>query len=134
LRSWLTRDSRGVGLGEPVTPPKVEAKISGHREGGSHSREWLTEPRLVLGRLLTSRIPHANRPRPGGRQGKDDGYRRRNARRPGGVQRFKMGWASAAAPKQPQQHHEQVDEVEVERQRAHHHLAAGDGAVILGTL
>src|SRR4029077_10196664 len=38
---------------------------------------------------------------------------------------------STAVAEQPQQHHEHVDEVEVERQRAHHCLAAGDGAVVL---
>jgi hypothetical protein len=32
---------------------------------------------------------------------------------------------SAAVAEQPQQHHEHVDEVEIERQRAHHRLAAG---------
>src|ERR1700722_18563468 len=37
---------------------------------------------------------------------------------------------SAPVAEQPQQHHEQVDEVEIERQRAHHRLAAGDGAVV----
>src|SRR5262249_58015523 len=37
---------------------------------------------------------------------------------------------SAPVAEQAEQHQEQVDEVEVEGQRAHHGLAAGDGAVI----
>jgi hypothetical protein len=37
---------------------------------------------------------------------------------------------SAAVAEQPQQHQEQVDEVEIEPQRAHDRLAAGDGAVV----
>ena len=36
----------------------------------------------------------------------------------------------AAIAEQAKQHQEQVDEVEIEPQRAHHRLAAGDGAVI----
>src|ERR1700687_1985661 len=46
--------------------------------------------------------------------------------------RAKIAWASAAVAEQPQQHHEHVDEVEIERQRAHHCLAARPGAVLLG--
>ena len=37
---------------------------------------------------------------------------------------------SAAVAEQPQQHQEQVDEVEIEPQRAHDRLAAGDGTVV----
>jgi hypothetical protein len=36
----------------------------------------------------------------------------------------------ASAAHQAQHHHEQVDEVQVERQRAHHGLAAGRSGVI----
>src|SRR5581483_6614358 len=36
----------------------------------------------------------------------------------------------AAVAKQAQQHEEQVDKVEVEPERAHHRLAAGNGAVV----
>jgi hypothetical protein len=43
--------------------------------------------------------------------------------------RVKIAWASAAVAERPQQHHEHVDEVEIGRQRAHHRLAAGHGAV-----
>src|SRR6516164_6239986 len=39
-------------------------------------------------------------------------------------------WASAAVAEEAQQEQEQVDEVEIERQRAHHGLAGGDGAVV----
>src|SRR3954467_10035741 len=38
---------------------------------------------------------------------------------------------SAPVAEQAQHHQEQVDEVEVERERAHHSLAATDGAVIV---
>src|SRR6476659_7347643 len=37
---------------------------------------------------------------------------------------------SAAVAEQPQQHQEEVDEVEIEPQRAHDRLAAGHGAVV----
>ena len=40
----------------------------------------------------------------------------------------------ASAARQAQHHHEQVDEVEVERQRAHHCLAAGRSGVIAGVV
>ena len=39
---------------------------------------------------------------------------------------------SAAVAEQPQQHQEEVDEVEIEPQRAHDRLPAGDGAVVVG--
>ena len=39
----------------------------------------------------------------------------------------------ASAAHQAQHHHEQVDEVEVERQRAHHGLAASRSGVIAGS-
>ena len=40
----------------------------------------------------------------------------------------------ASAAHQAQHHHEQIDEVEVERQRAHHGLAAGRSGVIAGVV
>ena len=44
--------------------------------------------------------------------------------------RLMLGLRLAAVAEQLQQHHEQVDEVEIEPERAHHRLAAGDGAVV----
>src|SRR5262245_17718905 len=41
---------------------------------------------------------------------------------------------SAPVAEQPQQHHEQVDEVEIERQRTHHGLAASDRSVVHGII
>src|SRR6266498_686055 len=41
---------------------------------------------------------------------------------------------SAPIARQAQQHQEQVDEVEIERQRPHHHFAAADGAVVHGVV
>src|SRR5664279_90972 len=38
----------------------------------------------------------------------------------------------AVGAEQAKQHQEKVDEVEVERQRAHHRLAAGNRAVVVG--
>src|SRR4029079_11504428 len=37
---------------------------------------------------------------------------------------------SATVAEEPKQHEEEVDEVQIEPQRAHHRLAAGDGAVV----
>src|SRR3974390_3591478 len=58
---------------------------------------------------------------------------RPKTKRPGispGAPAIWMMFRSAAVAEQPQQHEEQVDEVEIERQRTHHRLAAGDGAIV----
>jgi hypothetical protein len=49
---------------------------------------------------------------------------------PAGGSRAGIAGTLASAAHQAQHHHEQVDEVEVERQRAHHGLAAGRSGVI----
>ena len=51
---------------------------------------------------------------------------------PGDKQKSSRNLASAAH--QAQHHHEQVDEVDVERKRAHHGLAAGRSGVIAGVI
>src|SRR5262245_56586294 len=59
--------------------------------------------------------------------------RRPNARRPGvspGRRNSNLPCGrSATVAEEAQQEQEQVDEVEIERERAHHRLAAHDGAV-----
>src|SRR6266568_5837876 len=50
-------------------------------------------------------------------------------REAGALGRCRSGGSTPVA-EQAQQHEEQVDEVEIERERAHHRLAAPDGAVV----
>src|SRR4051812_43258589 len=50
---------------------------------------------------------------------------------PAGAQDANCAWASAAIAEKAQHEQEQVDEVEIERQRAHHGFAAYNGAVFL---
>src|ERR1700756_2205046 len=56
---------------------------------------------------------------------------KQNAPTEAGAFRIRLLSRSAAVAEYAQQHEEQVDEVEVEPQRAHDRLAAGDRAVIV---
>src|SRR5215216_7037909 len=58
-----------------------------------------------------------------------EGHKKAPGAEPGAQSRA-LCCCSATVAEQAQQHQEQVDEVEIERQRTHDGLAAGDGAVI----
>src|SRR5262245_23501567 len=58
----------------------------------------------------------------------------RNKKKPGpkpGRSLRSLCWRLTAVAEEAQQEQEQVDEVEIERESAHHGLTAGDGAVIV---
>src|ERR1700751_5718101 len=58
-------------------------------------------------------------------------HKKETPRRGAGASMLSSAVWSAAVAEQAQQHEEQVDEVEVETQRAHHRLAAGDATVVV---
>ena len=74
--------------------------------------------------------------RAGSGEALSDGGKRKTPRlcRPGRAGLQSMLAASAAVADQAQQHQKQVDEVEIERQRAHHRLASGRLAVVGGVI
>src|SRR5579883_2144301 len=87
-----------------------------------------------------SPVSAESRPVPTSRRGTGSAARRRNenppgSSLPGGSRRDRRGCASVAAlAEELEQHQEQIDEIEVEAERPHDRLLAGDLPVIIGDI